>query len=162
MDSRSLPVLLRFVAAAIIVGGVGCPALFSQELALDAPQPAFEAATPFVQPAPSPIQQQEAGEHRFWDKTNVALFAATASLSAADFTVTHQNLQSGGRELNPIVRVFDRNTTTLALNFVAEDVADIGLSYFFHKTGHHRLERMVSFVNIGMSTGAVTYGLTHR
>jgi hypothetical protein len=165
MDSRNLlvlrrfDVLLRFVAAAIVVCGIGCPALFSQQL-LDAPQPAFEAATPFVQHGPAPIEQ--VNEHRFWDKTNIALFAATASLSAADFTVTHQNLESGGRELNPIVRVFDRNTATLALNFVAEDVADIGLSYFFHKTGHHRLERMVSFVNIGMSTGAVTYGLTHR
>jgi hypothetical protein len=158
MHSRKLPVLLRFAATAIIVCGIACPVLFSQQF-VDAPQPAFETAAPFVQPAPAPTQL---GEHRFWDKTNIALFAATASLSAADFTVTYQNLQSGGRELNPVVRVFDRNTATLALNFVAEDAANIGLSYFFHKTGHHRLERMVSFVNIGMSTGAVTYGLTHR
>jgi hypothetical protein len=160
MASRNLLVLLRFVATAIIACGIGCPALFSQELAVDAPQPSFEAATPAIQPAPAPTMQPN--EHRFWDKSNIALFAATASLSAADFTVTHQNLQSGGRELNPIVRVFDRNTATLALNFAGENVAGIGLSYFFHRTGHHRLERAVSLFNIGMSTGAVTYGLTHR
>jgi hypothetical protein len=159
MHSRNQPVLLRFVATAIFVSGFACPALLSQQF-VDAPQPAFETAAPFVQPAPAPAQLPS--EHRFWDKTNVALFAATASLSAADFTVTYQNLQSGGHELNPIVRVFDRNTATLALNFVAEDAANIGLSYFFHKTGHHRMERMVSFVNIGLSTGAVSYGLTHR
>jgi hypothetical protein len=38
----------------------------------------------------------------------------------------------------------------------------IGLSYFFHKTGHHKLERLVSVVNIGSSAGAVSYGLAHR
>jgi hypothetical protein len=160
MASRNLLVLLRLVAAAITAFGIGCPALLSQELAVDAPQPSFEAATPVVQPSPAPSLQP--GEHKFWDKTNIALFAATASLSAADFKVTRQNLQSGGRELNPIVRVFDRNTATLALNFAGENIAGIGLSYFLHRTGHHRLERTVSLFNIGMSTGAVTYGLTHR
>ena len=101
-------------------------------------------------------------EHRFWDKQNVALFAASAALSAADFTVTHANLQNGGRELNPIVRIFGRSTAGLAANFVGETAGGVGLSYFFHKTGHHKLERIVSFVNIGSSAGAVSYGLAHR
>jgi hypothetical protein len=160
MGSRNLQALPRIVAAAIIACGIGCPALFSQTLVVDAPQPSFEVASPIVRQAPAPTMSTN--EHKFWDKTNITLFAATVSLSAADFTVTHQNLQSGGRELNPIVRVFDRNSATLAMNFIGEDAANIGLSYFFHKTGHHRLERAVSFFNIGMSTGAVTYGLTHR
>jgi hypothetical protein len=38
----------------------------------------------------------------------------------------------------------------------------ISLSYFFHKTGHHKLERAVSLVNIGGSAGAVSFGLAHR
>ena len=48
------------------------------------------------------------------------------------------------------------------MNFAGETAGVIGLSYFFHKTGHHKLERAVSLVNIGSSAGAVTYGLTHR
>jgi hypothetical protein len=40
------------------------------------------------------------------DKQNVALFTASAALSATDFAVTRANLESGGRELNPVVRLF--------------------------------------------------------
>ena len=83
-------------------------------------------------------------------------------MSAADFAVTNANLQSGGRELNPVTRVFSGSTAGLAANFAGETAGVIGLSYFFHKTGHHKLERMTSVVNIGASAVAVTYGLTHR
>jgi hypothetical protein len=48
------------------------------------------------------------------------------------------------------------------LNFACETAGTVGLSYLFHKTGHHKLERAVSIVNIGASAGAVSYGLAHR
>jgi hypothetical protein len=105
---------------------------------------------------------QTAVEHKFWDKQNVAWFAAAASASAADFAVTSANLRSGGRELNPIVRIFGRSKVGLAVNFVGEAAGGISLSYFFHRTHHHRLERIVSLVNLSGSVGGVSYGLTHR
>ena len=76
--------------------------------------------------------------------------------------MTRANLQSGGQELNPVVRIFGRSTPGLAINFIGETVGVVTLSYFFHKTGHHKLERAVSVVNIGSSAGAVSYGLMHR
>jgi len=124
----------------------------------------MSASSPLVA-APAPVIQLSArveGEHTFWDKQNVALFTASAALSTTDFAVTRANLQGGGRELNPVVRLFGRSTAGLAANFVGETVGGIGLSYFFHKTRHHKLERMVSLVNIGASAGAVSYGLAHR
>jgi len=90
------------------------------------------------------------------------LFAAVAALNASDFAVTRANLQSGGHEMNPIVRVFGRSTAGLAVNFAGETGGVIGIGYFLHRTGHHKLERAVSYLNIGASAGAVTYGLTHR
>jgi hypothetical protein len=101
-------------------------------------------------------------EHKFWDKKNCALFVTAAALNGADFAVTRANLQSGGRELNPVVRMFGRSAPGLAVNFVGETVGVVSLSYFFHKTGHHKLERVVSMLNIASSAGAVSYGLTHR
>jgi hypothetical protein len=101
-------------------------------------------------------------EHRFWDNKNVALFAASAALSGADFAVTRANLQSGGQELNPMVRIFGRSSAGLAVNFAGETAGVIGLTYFFHRTGHHRLERLVSVANMSASAGAVSYGVTHR
>lgn len=101
-------------------------------------------------------------QHRFWDRENTVLLAANAAFSAADFVVTKDNLRSGGQELNPVTRVFSGSTTGLALNFVGENVGVAGLSYFFHKTGHHKLERAVSVVNLGSSGTAVAFGLMHR
>jgi hypothetical protein len=101
-------------------------------------------------------------EHKFWDRENRVLFAAVAASSTADFAVTYSNLQNGGKELNPVTRVFSGSTAGLAVNFAGETAGVIGLSYLFHKTGHHKLERLVSMTNIGASGAAVAYGLTHR
>jgi hypothetical protein len=123
----------------------------------DAPSTAAQLASPLVI-APASV----AAEHKFWDRKNCALFTIAAALNGADFAVTRANLESGGQELNPLVRVFGRSTPGLAANFAGETAGVIGLSYFFHKTGHHKLERIVSMVNIGGSAGAVGYGLAHR
>jgi hypothetical protein len=120
-----------------------------------APAPMASAFEPATLPeAPS--------QHRFWDRENSLLFATSAAFSAADFVVTRDNLRAGGQELNPVTRVFSGTTTGLALNFAGETVGVVGLSYIFHKTGHHKLERAVSLVNIGASAGAVTFDLAHR
>ena len=159
MTCHNPPSLLRLVAL-LIAGGACGPALCAQGPQgpiPDAPRPSEELAVPIVMPAPA-----AAVEHKFWDKQNIELFAASAAWSAADFTVTSANLQSGGRELNPIVRLFGRSKVGLALNFAGEAAGGVSLSYFFHKTHHHKLERMVSLVNISGSVGGVSYGLAHR
>jgi hypothetical protein len=104
--------------------------------------------------APSP--------HKFWDNENRVLFSAVAALSAADFAVTRSILQDGGKELNPVTRVFSGSTAGLAVNFAGQTAGIIGLSYLFHKTGHHQLERITPMLNIGASSFAVVYDLNHR
>lgn len=101
-------------------------------------------------------------EHKFWDRENRVLFAASAAFSGADFAVTRANLQSGGRDLNPVVRFFGPSTAGLAVNFAGETAGVIGVSYLLHKTGHHKLERLFTMVNIGSSAGAVGYDLAIR
>lgn len=136
-----------------------CPALLAQGPLPDAPTPSAESSpAPVVSVAVPSLETT----HKFWDNKNRALFAAIAASSAADFAVTRANLQGGGQELNPMVRVFGRSTAGLALNFAGETVGVISISYFLHKTNHHRMERALSMVNIGSSLGAVTYGLKHR
>ncbi len=100
--------------------------------------------------------------HRFLDTRNRALFATVAGFCAADFAVTRANLKDGGIELNPVTRVFSGSTAGLAVNFVGETAGVIGLSYLFHRTGHHKLERITPWVNLGGSAFAVAYGLAHR
>jgi hypothetical protein len=163
MTSRRLSCDLLSSALILLVSGALCPALHAQALFASAPLP--DAPTPIVEPVP-PIttapSHLSAEQHRFWDKQNCILLATAAALNGADFAVTRSNLQSGGQELNPVVRMFGRSDAGLAANFVGETAGVIGLSYFFHKTGHHKLERAVSLVNIGSSAGAVSFGVLHR
>ena len=83
-------------------------------------------------------------------------------MNSADFAVTRANLQDGGTELNPLTRPFAGSTAALAANFAGETAGVVALSYFFHKTGHHKLERIVSLVSMSESGAAVSYGLMHR
>src|SRR5579863_763601 len=95
------------------------PALSQQTIAMlepEAPEPAA------LQPAPvtrlvQPARATEApGTHRFWDRENSVLFAASGAFSAADFAVTRDNLRNGGQELNPVTKLFSNSTAGLAVN----------------------------------------------
>ncbi|MGA8489102.1 MAG: hypothetical protein WB711_01685 [Terriglobales bacterium] len=101
-------------------------------------------------------------EHKFWDGENRVLFVTVAGLSAADFALTRSILQNGGKELNPVTRLLSGSTAGLAVNFAGETAGVVGLSYLFHKTGHHKLERLTSLLDIGASSFAVVYDLNHR
>ena len=149
-------ILRALLVGTIGFGGAFSASLFAQGPAADAPSAAVESAS-----RPMAPQSLNFG-HKFWDRENYALFAASAALSGADFAVTRANLQSGGKELNPIVRMFGTSDAGLAANFAGETAGVIGVSYFCHKTGHHRMERTIAMVNIGASAGAVGYGLTHQ
>ena len=101
-------------------------------------------------------------QHRFFDGKNRFLFSTVAMFSGADFAVTHMNLANGGRELNPMVRPFTGSTGALAVNFAGQTAGVMAVSYLLHKSGHHRLERIVPVANIASSAFAVAYGLSHR
>jgi hypothetical protein len=158
IPGKSSGLVIPIAVALLSVLGL-CPTSVAQGPLPDAPMPvpAIEHASAFVS-----LPQPMTSEHKFWDRENKVLFFTAAALNGADFAVTRSNLQSGGRELNPVVQIFGRSTPGLAVNFVAETAGVVSVSYFFHKTGHHKLERWVSVVNISSSAGAVGYGLTHR
>jgi hypothetical protein len=168
--------------AAILLAFLGlCRPMVSQEVSLALlrpeavrstsiePIPVVETAQPTamepvaIVKAGQPTALPEAPSHRrFWDHENRVLFATNTAFSAADFVVTRDNLRGGGQELNPVTRVFSGSTPRLAANFAAETAGVIGISYFFHKTGHYKLERAVSMLNISASAAAVAFDLAHR
>jgi hypothetical protein len=158
MRANGISNLIR-VSFLVLLAHVALTSLLWAEGPLpEAPMPSAAAVAPMM----VAMQPRAEVSHKFWDKQNKFLFIAAAAGNTADFAVTRANLQSGGRELNPMVRPFGRSSAGLALNFAGETVGVISLSYFFHKTGHHKMERAVSVVNIASSAGAVSYGLMHR
>jgi hypothetical protein len=146
----------------LLVAALGmCRPALSQEVSAALIQPEVLEPVAIVKPV-QPATLPEVSNHRFWDRENSFLFATSAAFSAADFVATKDNLRSGGQELNPVTRVFSGSTAGLAVNFAGETAGVVGISYFFHKTGHHKLERAVSMLNIGSSAAAVTFDLAHR
>ena len=124
--------------------------------------PANSAAMAPMAVVPVIVEIKVPDRHHFWDRENRALFATVGAFAAADFCSTRANLAHGGKELNPVTRVFSSSTPGLAANFALEAGGVMAISYVFHKTGHHKLERVTSFVNIGASASAVGYSLAHR
>ena len=137
-----------------------CGPAMAQQVSLALLQPESIEASSMVKSV-EPMTLPEAPSHRFWDKENSVLFATSAAFSTADFVITRNNLRNGGQELNPVTRVFAGSTAGLAVNFAGEAAGVVAVSYLFHKTGHHKLERAVSLVNIGSSAGAVMFDLRH-
>jgi len=159
MQTSCFRAILKYglVVLALVVAQSG--SLWGQETSFPA---ALKTTSVEVVPVSFVTVPVESRPHRFWDNRNRALFATAAALGVADFFVTRSNLASGGRELNPVTRMFSGSTPGLAVNFSLETGSVIGVSYLFHKTGHHKLERIASVVNIGGSAAAVAYGLSHR
>jgi hypothetical protein len=145
-------------AKLLVLMAIFCSTSFAQEPALVA----FKTTVVEPPAVSNAVLPEAPSQHRFWDGENRLLFSTVAAFSAADFAVTRANLASGGRELNPVTRLFSGSTAGLAANFAGETAGVIGLSYFFHRTGHHKLERITPMANIAASAFAVAYDLAHR
>lgn len=118
------------------------------------------------QPAPEsqpPAQKDSAGVakspappippvHRFWDRENDWLFAGVGASRALDYAST-LNLRRRGIDEAFLTNSIVDNHPLFASIEAAATGASIGVSYIFHRTGHHRVERWTSYVHIGVATG---------
>jgi len=95
----------------------------------------------------------------------LAVLYASASLCLAADSATMQAAVVAGATIR--IQTLPRPSAAagqllVAVNFAGETAGVIGLSYLFHKTGHHRLERVTPMLDIGASGFAVIYDLNHR
>ena len=101
------------------------------------------------------VARGEPAEHRFWDTTNDLLFAGVGASRTLDYFSTLNMRRRGRDEILLNNDVVDNHAAFAAIE-AAGTGASIGLSYLFHRYGHHKLERATSIVHIGLATtGAV-------
>ena len=125
-----------------------------------APQPAGNPpATDQTKPdqnktdaATKPTTPAAAGVHRFWDRENDLLFTAVGAGRALDYAST-LNLRSRGINEAFLTNSIVDNHPLFAGIEAAATGASIGVSYIFHRTGHHRLERWTSVIHAGIAVG---------
>ena len=90
--------------------------------------------------------------HRFWDRTNDLLFAAVGAGRALDYASTLNLRRRGDDEIFLTNSIVDNHPLFGGIE-AAATAASIGVSYLFHRTGHHQLERWTSIVHFGVATG---------
>src|SRR5436190_8786730 len=88
--------------------------------------------------------------HRFFDRTNVLLFSGVAVFRGLDYAST-RNMQARGREEILLPDDVVNNSAGFASLEAAGTMTSVGLSYLFHRTGHHKLERWLSIGHIGVT-----------
>lgn len=143
------------------------PADPTQEAALDlsfpgAADPTWaEPALPVVATPAKPKLVPEAPNHAFLDRPAKIRFALLAGVIAADGVTTQHVLNTdGGKEVNPLARplVVHGAAGQLAASSLGYAFG-IGTSYIFHRTGHHKLERMFQNLSIAVEAECVTNNL---
>jgi hypothetical protein len=112
------------------------------DLPITSPRAAIVPVT--AQPPPQPA------EHPFWDRENRLLFAGIGFFRALDYAST-RNMQARGREEVLLPDDVVNNSAGFASLEAAGTAASVGLSYWMHRAGHHRVERWISVVHIGVT-----------
>jgi len=114
--------------------------------------------------APKQISPLRTGNspHKFWDAENVGLFAGVAITRTLDFTSTQHFRERSHNEILLTNRIVDNKPLFAGIE-AAGLAASVGVCYWLHRTGHHRAERWVSIVHIGVGTvGDIhNYGLSN-
>ena len=105
------------------------------------------------------FSQRENGSHPFWDKENILLFAGVGTGRALDYASTRHFRNRGVNEWFLTNSIVDNRPLFAGIE-VAGVAASIGVSYLFHRSGHHKLERWVSIVHLGVGIGGSAWNYT--
>jgi hypothetical protein len=101
----------------------------------------------------SPSESKSASRvHRFWDTENIFLFAGVGGARMLDYASTRHLRNQGNNEWLLTNAIVDNRPLFVGIE-LAGTAASIGVSYLFHYTGHHSLERWTSIVHIGVGVG---------
>jgi hypothetical protein len=105
-------------------------------------------------PGQQPIAPQNAPKppHRFWDATNLVLFLGVTGGRALDYVSTQQMRNRGVNEILLSDQIVDNKPLFVAIE-AAGTAASVAVSYLFHRSGHHKLERWASIVHISFGVG---------
>ena|SRR5215471_13867190 len=101
-----------------------------------------------------PARKPEIPAHRFWDRTNVLLFSGVSVFRGLDYAST-RNMQARGREEILLPDDVVNNSAGFAGLEAAASATSVGLSYWMHRTDHHKLERWVSIAHISVTAVGV-------
>lgn len=146
--------MLTVLATIGLIGA--CSSLNAQEAS---PARTSSGSAPTAQSLP---HQAASRTHKFWDTENVALFSGVALGRAFDYSSTQHFRERRVNEILLTNSIVDNKPLFAGIE-LAGTAASVAVSYWLHHKGHHRAERWVSIVHIGVATfGDIrNYGLSN-
>ena len=150
---RSRVFILVMVVAALAPATLAQQSFFARDL------PTTQTEQDPVQPPPT--MPQAPPRHRFWDRTNLLLFSGVAVSRGLDYAST-RHFQARGRNEVLIPDDVVNNSAGFAGLETAGAATSVAVSYIFHRTGHHKMERWMSIGHITVTGVGVVwnYSLT--
>jgi hypothetical protein len=145
---RRYNAIMRFASGSLVAAVLATQLLlpaFARAQQPASPNDGQVSATTPLRDAPS-----RTPPHAFWDRTNLLLFSGVAVFRGLDYAST-RNFQARGREEILIPDDIVNNSAAFASLEVAGALTSIGLSYWMHRAGHHKLERWISIGHIGVT-----------
>ena len=136
-----MPRTLSFLVFLLTFSSVLCA---EENPAATTPKPPAARAASSSKPLAAP--------HRFWDRENIALFAGVTGARMMDYASTRHLRDNGNNEWLLTNSIVDNRPLFVGIE-LGGTAASIGVSYLFHRRGHHTLERWVSVVHIGVGVG---------
>jgi hypothetical protein len=114
-------------------------------------------------PATNSQATKPVATHAFWDRENILLFSGVAVMRGLDYAST-RNFQARGRKEILLAPEVVNNSAAFASLEAAATVTSVGISYWLHRTGHHKLERWVSITHMSVTAfgDARNYALRTR
>ena len=114
------------------------------------------AAQTAEKPVSPALPSAPTAEHRFWDRENILLFSGIAVFRGLDYAST-RNFQARGRTEVLLPDDVVNNSAGFAAVEAAGTATSVGISYLFHRTGHHKMERWLSIGHIGVTAFGVAW-----
>lgn len=105
-----------------------------------------------LSPQSVPAPQQ----HRFFDRKNILLFSGVAVFRGLDYAST-RNMQARGRQEVLLPDDVVNNSAGFASLEAAAAATSVGISYIFHRTGHHKMERWLSIGHVSVTGFGVAW-----
>lgn len=124
----------------------------SPQMLSDPDEGAVRIVAPEAIDTPAPVVSPV---HAFWDRENLWLFSGIAITRGLDYAST-RNMQARGRKEILLAPEVVNNSAAFASLEAAGTMTSIGVSYIFHRTGHHTLERWMSIGHIGVTAFGAT------
>lgn len=103
--------------------------------------------------APLAYGQDMPKPHAFYDRTGKIEFGAALTAASADSAMTCKNLANGGTESG----LPTNHCPQVNLFLFGQVAGQEAIAYLFHRTGHHKLERLARFYTISQNTRGFVY-----